>query len=820
MSRDALIRVSALRVALLATLAGLSTACVEWFADDVAMGVSRLTVRNVGAIATAIAADTTCGFASLKVRSNPKIELTADGRGRAIWQVSNCQLDFGGGTEIARDCNGIATLGHGRVRVTAEQVVVGLVTGNPESPVAPTTADAATVRIIEAVFEDFGASTSAGPEMLTAKSGSLSAVVAPRLAASTDGICSITTPNVHFSDIAYANAELHVRSASQSFDVAVESSKLGADNGRVDSRQNAIGGTISVWGESKTLAAITDGDGLDPTYDAAVFEAAYACTEGLALPVSFSCELEPVLAEGAARLTILTVGTLAKLASADQRCGLASPQALAAAVWTGTVGEPGGKVVTSAAGCELSFPEATAIGTDCGGVTTYVRGRAIITAKSTIAGVLTGKTEQPVVPTTREAATIEVEAELHDFVVWTSSAAGSLTFYAGTLSGAVTPRLGIDTSFGACAVPTPTARIERVSLSAASAALESSGCRFDLDIDGAGLEAASGSIGGHENYLAGTLGLGGQTYQVPRDLQGAVLDPSYDALTFEQSFTCDPRLALAQNDQACADALSKTLAQGAARLLIRSAGLVVFASDIDTQCGFASPSGMVPAEMTERADGQVTMRWSLDACRVGTGAPLRLSRDCIGSEKYIDGYATLNAVKNVTGMLTVGDPPVAPKTRDAVSYELAAVSFSDFAAYELLDGETAPAAELRIRSGTLSGTVIPITGEARENPGAFYIVTPLADFEGIRASNIDAMLTAFGMTFHVRIDAADLDAFNGSYAGVSNAIAGDLVLSGKRLTVPVDPNDPVLDPAFDQAQFDRSYACDPLLLATVPASGL
>ena len=321
---------SAFVVSALAALA----ACPQCAPDRVAAGVAPLTIRNVGAMVTLVNADTSCGFKSDDVLANPSVSGAVGSEGSITFTVKDCVIDLGNDADVgAPDCNDNKTTATGKITVSATRVVGGILTGNPASPVVPGGPDAVTITLTKAEFDNFEVTSSASDNKLNMISGSLSAVVSPRLAASqpdsaSAGACAIATPNVAFSSVKYAEgALLHVTTPDNSFDVDVAGSDLTAQNGKKGDVENQISGDITVFGSAQKL----DKQDLDPDYDAAKFVDNYACTPDLSSPESFECaDLNPRLADGAARLTVKMLGTVAGLIEADTTCGFSSNAVLSA----------------------------------------------------------------------------------------------------------------------------------------------------------------------------------------------------------------------------------------------------------------------------------------------------------------------------------------------------------------------------------------------------------------------------------------------------------------------------------------------------------
>ncbi|HEY8211639.1 MAG TPA: hypothetical protein VIG99_29355, partial [Myxococcaceae bacterium] len=260
-------------------LLAVMTGCAQCAPDRVADGVSKLTIRNLGAMVSLLNANTTCGFASPSVLANPTATGTVGSTGTLTFTVTNCTIDLGtAASAVSQDCSGNATTGTGKFTISATRTVSGILTGNPASPIVPASADAVTVAISNATFENFEVTSSASDSRLNMKSGSISGTLRPRLAVSAStGACAIATPNVTFTGVTYTDAVVHVTTPDNSFDADVRTSNLSAQNGKNGTSENSVGGTMTVFGSQQTVA-----NSLDPDYAASAFTANYACTPDLA----------------------------------------------------------------------------------------------------------------------------------------------------------------------------------------------------------------------------------------------------------------------------------------------------------------------------------------------------------------------------------------------------------------------------------------------------------------------------------------------------------------------------------------------------------
>src|SRR4051812_34190701 len=121
-------KLSLLALAALATAAGCTNP-----ADSVANGVARLTIRNVGAVATIINADTTCGFSSDAVKAAAVLNGSVGGQGSLVLTVTDCEIDLAN-SEISKTCDdpAVSTTVNGKIKVSATRTVVGTLTGSAE----------------------------------------------------------------------------------------------------------------------------------------------------------------------------------------------------------------------------------------------------------------------------------------------------------------------------------------------------------------------------------------------------------------------------------------------------------------------------------------------------------------------------------------------------------------------------------------------------------------------------------------------------------------------------------------------------------------
>lgn len=793
--------------------------CPECAPDRVAVGVSQLTIRNVGAMVSLVNADTTCGFESDAVKGAAVIDGAIGSEGKLTLTVTDCVIDLGASpVEVSADCSGNSTTATGKVTISATQEIGGVLTGDAENPVVPGGPDAVTITITSATFENFEVKSSSSDSFLTMIEGSIGATVKPRLAVSAStGACAVATPNVSFTSVAYGESTLHVTSPDNSFDVGVAGSNLTAQNGKGgDGTENELSGDITVFNSAQTLAA----QPLDPEFNADEFATGYACTDDIASPESFECvDLTPRLADGAARLTIKMIGTVASLADADAACGFSSEAVQAAGVIDGTPGGEGSLTLTIA-DCEIAFAELTSLEEDCNGDATTVEGTVTVSGTKTVSGRFTGNPASPIVPIADQPAALALTIVVNGFSVGSTADENKLLANTGTLAGTVRPKVFIGADTGVCSVSSPNAGFDDVTWADADLLVTSASGSFALAVDSASLEAANGTSSSGINELDGNVTIDGAAFDVPSDEAG--LNPEFDQATVDASFACDENLTDPISD-ACEGTLSATIAGGIGALTARTFGTVVSLVDANSTCGFSSiPVAVVNADFGGGAvgDDDVTATFTIGtACEIALPPEgLVVATDCLGNTTTVSGTVAVTGTKTVVGWRT-GDvaEPIVPNTNKPATFNLT-MTFGGDGTQPFTVTSSTSTASLTVRSGSLSGTLQPRTALDLAT-GACSIATPNTTFTDLAWDNATVTLTSDGNAFTETIEASDISAQNGDDGDTdglaTNTIDGSITI-GIAPTTLAGP----LDPEFDQALFDTTYICaangDPLL---VPAAG-
>lgn len=526
------------------------------------------------------------------------------------------------------------------------------------------------------------------------------------------------------------------------------------------------------------------------------------------------------VADGVAQLTVRDLGGVLLAVNGDETCGFSSAAVIDNPSIAGEVGETG-TVTYTVTDCAIDLgSEPVDLKTDCNDITTAGTGAVTVTARKIVTGRLTGDPETPVIPEEPDAASFVIDqATFVDFDVTKTGSDSHMRIVDGSLSATITPMLAVDVENGACSVLTPHIAFSDITWGASTVSVTSGKREFEVPIANGSLDAVNGTIGEHENWVEGSLTVWKKTKDVLLEGPTEGLDPDYDAQLIEDSYTCNPELA--QPVSFSCD-LDPKLAEGAARLIVKNFGLVTKTTDLDTDCGFGNlmeqVSGLISiGALTGLFTGDPeTIEINADACALG-GDMFPIIEDCVGTEYFLDGNVVVTGTKTVTGKVVLSTNPLQPQDRESAVVEIDQVLISEATPLELPPGASDYEPHLTMHNGTLSGTYNPITGEAADTPGAYFVVIPVGGFEGVRLQNAEVTLHQGAMRFPMRVDDSDLYAFTGAYQDESNWLYGTVTIDGTTWEIGSSSTPIQLDPDFDLAAFELSYECIDNLKEVLPA---
>jgi hypothetical protein len=555
-------------------------------------------------------------------------------------------------------------------------------------------------------------------------------------------------------------------------------------------------------------------------FDQTGFDREWECST-VEMPIRFECRFVKPLAQGAAQLSVLALGTISELIEKDTACGFSSPGVLAAAQIQGNTGDSGGSATyTIAQPCTLQFTQQTTDKTDCNQVTTYVTGQAMVTGTKTVRGYVSGDPNQAIVPTSRDPARVDLSATLTDLKVWKAPGGNAITLHSGQISGTVIPRLAIDQTTGACSIVTPVVEFDHVQVQGAQIGILSQNKYFEMRVDSSDLSAQNGNKNGTTNQLTGSISIDGEQFSIPA-YGPNVLDPNYDQTAFDRSYACVPNLAVPADDAACS--LKDVLGKGAARLLILSIGNLSKMANDDTGCGFSTQSVLThPSQVVGDVGDMGLMAWDVSNCDLSRPGDQPFQTDCLGRSTYAGGGIAFSGSRVVTGirnqvviLIIIRFDSIIPNAPDSATIHLDDVELNDFFVNQVEPGQSNPTRGLHVFSGSMSAEMHPVLGEEANTPGKFDVPTPIAHMINVTASNMSAQVMSQGKVFNVHIDSANLEAMNGSWnqLNLTNRLTGTISIDGQTITLSGTEG---LDPAYMQADFDARYACTQNLASLVP----
>jgi len=247
------------------------------------------------------------------------------------------------------------------------------------------------------------------------------------------------------------------------------------------------------------------------------------------------------------------------------------------------------------------------------------------------------------------------------------------------------------------------------------------------------------------------------------------------------------------------------MGEAAARLLIKTAGTVASMINADDDCGFEDTLGVLlwPSDVQGDDGDMGSITWEVEGCALEKDGVV--SRDCSGTRTCVAGSAVVDATRTVSGerdtLYWLVDS-VIPRDPEAVRIRLDRVQLEGFATYDLLTGELDPEVKLTVLHGQLSGTVQPILGENREDPGTYDVATPVAIFSDLSFQG-QLLLQSGAKSMLFEVEGAKLSAQNGYYDGQGNILSGNITVDDRVVQLGEGP----LNPDYDQQDFDASYQC-------------
>ena len=783
------------RVSSVMILSGLAACAQNCAPDQVATGVARLTMHNLGAVLQAAEMDSACGFSSAAVLANSSSDGEVGQLGSVTWTATDCHLDFSADTPLATDCLGQVSRASGSIVFSATKTLSGLRTGRSDSPIMPVGSDALRYDFSAINFEDFWPQIDADDNSLQMLDGSLRAVLSPRLAIdSNTGTCSQATPNIQFRDVVYARSNVILHGADLKENVPVASSKMQAQSGVGLTEKNALDGYIVVWSESRQVPGAKEAKGLDPAFDPESFAQAYSCQEALAQPPSFVCaDMHPQLVDASARFTVPLIAAVAAAIQDNSSCGFASSQvqnALTVSAEAGSTGDASWQVTD----CVLDFPQATVVTTDCQGLETMLQGKVQVSASKVLHGMLTGDPDDPVLADGDDALSMHLDLQFMDLTLSNSASDDSFQLRSGDLATDLQVQQALNAE-GVCDVATANLRVTGAQYSQADLLLGIAQGKFALAVDASDFNALSGHWGEQENALDGSMQVEGQSYEVNSD--GLGCDPGYDAESFAATWQCDSRLRPNTTDD-CSP--RRMLAQKTARDGVALLHAVAEQLRTNSDCGFAADSVVQQVVLSDQNPGaKGYAMFQVNDCVLDFVSPTPVHQDCAGQVEYLQGRATVSASMRVDGWLTADvHEPVLPDNNLASQIDLT-IQGEGLRWSRSLDDRA-----VQLGSGELQGTVQ--TQMALSQRRVCEEPSPIVKFTDLTFTNAELRLEGDGQTLDLVASDSRVNALSAALGREENTLSGWVKLDGDLFQVPFDQAG--LDPDYDAAQSQASWLCD------------
>lgn len=243
--------------------------------------------------------DADCGFSDSGVQENP-VRVTGDDGdfGSMDFAINNCRIQRGSTSandaagnvydnaqRISQDCRSRGLYAKGRITVAAREHVEGRRDSIWFTDVIyPLNPSSVTIYLDSVLVEEFTVFTR-DPNLsplskVTIHSGNLTGTVYPKTGEDQDerGYYTIATPVAALESLTLSNGEITlIDEEGKNFKLSIATSELDAYNGMYNNDGNRIAGSITVDGQSFTVAR----ESLEASYNQADFDQRYACTSNL-----------------------------------------------------------------------------------------------------------------------------------------------------------------------------------------------------------------------------------------------------------------------------------------------------------------------------------------------------------------------------------------------------------------------------------------------------------------------------------------------------------------------------------------------------------
>ncbi|MCA9508819.1 MAG: hypothetical protein KC505_10405 [Myxococcales bacterium] len=402
-----------------------------------------------------------------------------------------------------------------------------------------------------------------------------------------------------------------------------------------------------------------------------------------------------------------------------------------------------------------------------------------------------------------------------------------------------------------CAIPTSISKA-RVNLDKMTSSIKKGTNDMHFHVHGA-YDLINGKIGDQENQQSGMLNVNDMEIPLKTSSQNfALVDENYVRSTFLDSiFSCDDSIALVENDKECA--LEDGMAENVARLLVMNAGALLKVATSSSIPGSLASFNAVRTRQLEDNEKRLIMKASHQS-EINVGEKIEAYTDGLNVRYQIKGF-----VDKLEGTMTrIGVPlnerqgwldrinplnnrfvdalrakmnksqeifvrPVSPRS---TSIDVKA-HLKNFTIESQRPNKNKAEYHLVIEDGFYYVSAQPIMGvdarTASEANISYSISTPVVEFKNIKIFDASARVEGHGMSIPLKINEAQLCAFNGRFSQEGNYVEGRIQFSVGSDTKEYSELKELeikrvkLDPDFSQQQFDQSYAVTPHLYKLISA---
>lgn len=804
-------------IVIILALALCSCTIEQLFPQEVANGIARLSVNNMGNLLRALNHESVyqleatdkrleCNFRSLDVTDRTTIFNDSAGLGRVQRGFDECVYDFGADglqIEIPSLCGKETATLYGKVIVSGHRTIHGILTGNSQIPAIPSGDDGIQFHFSKVQFFNFRVESSAIDKAMTITSGSAAFDVTVHLAKSQEKrFCKIPLPNLTLSNIQYspgaggAETIVQLPGVFGVFSASIDRSLFSAQVGIHQGQANHLTGEITLWG--KRVKVPGNDPGLNPSFSINAYHESLSCTPDLVTPVEDGCPFEPDYAGDVSRLTVRSLGNLLA-AAASKKNDHARPECR-----LGSLDHPPteefplddnqAEIVWKFNDCEYEFKNHP------GADKSYLNGKVRLSGERRIKGFhLRGNQKNPVIPGKGGVHFSFSHVEFDQYRVHTDDSPATLTIAKGEASFDAHIHLAKSKSLNVCSAFLLNPTFKNIRYKASSdLVIGTQFGDFHVNVEDSLINAQVSRHNGIENSLEGHISILGKQVTLPANSK---LDPSYKESDFDTLLAKTEDLLMPLDHECEAyEFVEDKIADGITRLSVNSFGKMLESITSGTKH---------PRKECQLGSGALTDRAIID--HLGNTITWHFD-DC---EFAFAGHVKVSGTRTITGFLTGNsENPIVPAPGSAVEFHFTKIEFDNYRA------EYEQSTHLTIVQGAASFDVSVPFGR-NVSTGLCSVPVPNPTFKNVRylpGSKTKVILAdqKSGIShLEVDIESANFDARYGfgKTSQDDNMLKGSISIFGRSFSIPTDNRG--LNPEIDhEATFEKLLKEKPELATT------